>query len=267
MEALRTCANLTTLLESELRRQRLTTVTQEDSRGVLNRVAQSLGANPNVRNLFPLPKPLLAAEYVIYVQERLKQFAPASNTRTAFEQAEAAAFGDGVPDMLAQMSQWQKQHGTAAAPAAVTIEDGDSSDDSDDDSKSVVSPSREAQPRNDADETDDSDSEPETEAKEQKSARVEPIDPVAYAGTLLEDKVVMSKFTSETFSLLNPRGEGKIDVNGTQPFIDYLVEKNFEPTRLRKILGNFLNEYSHIRELNYSQFCYYVRFILSRYCD
>lgn len=275
MDVLQRCDNLSDLIRLEINARRLTTINQSDSHAILQQIAARLGANQNVANLFPISNALTTSQYIDYVQQRANEFGN-NAPELDLDEAEAQAFQaeeefrevpvtTGFSSMLSQMSQWQREHGLVATAERPDDSDSssptpevkrvrDDSDNSESDEESAVS---------DDDNTDDasgSDSASEAEAVEE-----EVTDPKAYADKLLTDKVAMSDFAAKMYALINPSGEGKVSVNNTQAFVDHLIARGFQSQPLRKILTSFLNEYSHIRELNYSQFCYYARFVLQRY--
>lgn len=275
MEVLRKCQDLNQRLEREIGTRRLSLVSQDDSRAIIASLARSLGANPLVMNLFPLTAPLTSGEYVLFINDRLKEFAPAPQVldlRSALDEAEDAAFAEPADElqeipipttgrtlgtMMSQVNQWQKDNAigkSAAIAAAEATAEADDSDDSDDE------PVATTKKRDDSD-SDDEDIEEDTEDD------TPPVLDVATLCTqLLNDRTAMSQFTKDSYALVNPHNERKIDINGTQPFLDSLVDKGFEIGKLKGIIQSLLtSEFAHIRDLNYVHFCVFVRYVLQRY--
>ena len=277
MERLHQCSDLQQRLEQELAILRTPMVTQTQSQHVLVRIARTLGISTAVANLFVLPQALTIPEYLLYVRERVAEFAPL-DIQATLDKAEADAFSTTLPPnfgtMASQLSQWQQDNGVAVPRKHVSISDGDDDDDdvvdpvangevddnSDDEDDGDNTPPLPLRPRN------DDDSEDEEEPQVPQTTDTSNVNASELCEQLLQDPVKLSDFTRDLYERVNIRGDNKVDLSQIQPFIDYLMSHNFEPSKLRSIITSLaVREFAHIRELNYVKFCVFVRYVLQRY--
>ena len=272
MERLRQCSDLPQRLEHEL--IHISLVGQDESRQVLMRIARSLGISTAVANLFALPEALTPQEYIAFVLDRVAEFAPL-DIKAALDKAEAAAFNSPVHQslgtMASQLSQWQRENdvvppsvysddsddGNEDDPVEDPIANGDVDDDGSE--EEVCEPEVTNNPRNDDDASDSSDASDGETANESEDASEK-------CHRLLQDPVQLSKFSRQLYDMVNNRGDSKIDMSQIQPFLDYLVNHNFNPARIRSIVNDLATrEFAQHRELNYVKFCVFVRYVLQRY--
>lgn len=289
METLRNCPNLSQRIESELGFERATHVSQETSRLIMDRIARSLGVNPGIANLFTVSstQPPSVQEYIVLVTERLAEFQQV-DLRSALDQAEEEAFTDdftevpietGLGSILNQMSKWQKDHSGVVDAlrtmvAKPVVEDEDSGDG--DENEEVEEPR--ASPRADSDSgaddsgsqvSGDSDDEKEGEREEIHDTTSSPVpvndsEAMTLCSDLLDDRIRMSQFAKDTYALINPRREQKVDIATALLIADHL--KGFNPDKVRKIVTGLLrSEFAHIKDLNYVHYSIFLRHVLQRY--
>ena len=284
METLRNCPNLSQRIESELGFERATHVSQETSRLIMDRIARSLGVNPGVANLFTVSnsQPPNVQEYIVLVTERLAEFQQV-DLRSALDQAEEEAFTDdftevpietGLGSILNQMSKWQKDHsGVVDAVKAIgrkmvakpEIEDVDSGD------EEVEEPvaSHRADSDSGADDSGsqvsgDSDEGEREQTQESEPAPINDSEAISLCSDLLDDRIRMSQFAKDTYALINPRREQKVDIATALLIADHL--KGFNPDKVRKIVTGLLrSEFAHIKDLNYVHYSIFLRHVLQRY--
>ena len=239
MESLHQCPDLSQRLERELARLSITVVGQKESQLVLAKITDST----SVGNLFVLTRPLSVPEYVVFVRDRVAEFTPV-DIHSGLEQAEEAIFDSPAPqgfgEMASQLSQWQRDN------------DVSSPDTPEEDTPTPT-------PRNDNDSETESEGEKEEEVIENASE---------LSNKLLQDTVKLSEFTRHLYDQMNTKGDNKIKLGQIQPFIDYLVNHNFDTCRIRSIVNDLAGrEFSQIQDLNYVKFSVFVRYFLQRYSN
>jgi hypothetical protein len=269
MERLHRCPDLTQRVERELRTISTSVVNQSQSREILTRIAHSLGASPSVVNLFALPESLTLPEYLMFVRERVAEFQPLDLQKTLAE-AEAEAFDSSPPrsfgDLASQLSQWQRDNGASSGAPKASDHAAEASDSSEagDDASTHQSDTDDA-PDGSENDTDDAADESNAEPAD-RGADPLPEDALQLCERLLQDPVQLSNLTREVYDTVNIHGDNRVNLSQLQPFLDYLVTHNFDPSRLRSIVNELANrEFAHIRELSYVKFCVFVRSVLQRY--
>jgi hypothetical protein len=264
MERLHQCSDLQQRLERELASIKTATISQSESQQILMRLARNLGISAAVTNLFALPEPLTVPEYILFVRERVAEFAPV-DIQAALEQAEAGLNDSPAPrsfgQLASELSQWHKDNDAVVArpPPPEGDTDADSGGDSGDESGEEEDAPGPSVPRNDNDSGSDAEEEDPAPAPVTEDA-------MQFCERLLQDPGQLSKFSRELYDIVNVRGDSKVDLSQIQPFLDYLVNHHFDTKRLRSIINSLANrEFAQIRELNYVKFCVFVRYVLQRY--
>lgn len=295
MDALRRLENFPSILESYIKKRRLTRITNYDSHAILREIAEVYKIPPSVSNLFAINVVMTPGQYMNHVLSKLRpptgtekqpilsrqisqqtqQRQPVAND---LDRAEQSLFSDHVKEVpinvpntkdintiLTQMNQWTSNT-TKVLPGgkeALTKSIEESLSDAEDSLDKVTSTKR--NPRDDDDDDDDED---QAVVRAKPEAPVEKETPTTFCLRLLENKQEMSNYCNRLYDVINPEKDPKIGVHRTQHFIDELVEKGFEKQKLTSCLRSLINaEFVSMRELNYTQFCYFVRSILQKYSD
>ena len=270
MERLHQCTDLSQRLERELALLHASVVTQGTSQQVLARIARVLGISPSVTNLFVLPGPLTIPSYLELVQQRVAEFAPV-DLQTTLDQAEAALFESDSPKppsfeaLSTQLSQWQRDNGPVGTHSTRVA--GTAPEEEEEEPEEEEPVPRERDDSDDSgDDSEDSEGSEDSGDDSEEEAPPESVDAGKFCEDLLQDPTKLSEFTRKLYELVNTRGDSKVDLSQIQPFIDYLLNHNFDPDRLRVIINALASrEFAQFRDLTYVRFCVFVRYVLQRY--
>lgn len=304
MESLSKQPNLMVLLETSIKKRRLTKITNFESQMIIREIANICQINPAISNFFTLSRPLTPQDYVNHVMEKVnKYYNPSaikkqSNLKNVvkkseLEKVEDNLFSDKIEEvpihppssrnintLLSQIDQWTKNNSKSIKQEILpggkealisSIEKCSLSDAEDALEKETK------KRRSDSDDDYDSDDDVVGVAKMVKDSKKLPEppkneQPVDMCRRLLKDsgKRDLSKYCEDLYDRINSHKESAISIVRTQPFIDELIEKGFDKVKVQNVLRQLINpggEFFSIKDLNYTNFCYFVRLILQKYIE